>query len=265
MELGLCANPGFGPVAAAAGFSFLELHVQNDLKTLEDEAAFVPVLAEIRASPVPCPVANCFVPGSLKITGPDVNMTALEQYVTVAFERAERAGIDTIVFGSGGARRIPDGFSRDIAWQQLVEFGKMIGPVAQRHGVTVVVEPLNQGECNVLTSVEESGRYVTDVDHPNVRLLVDAYHWLTDDNDAGAIVAYGPLLRHVHMAASPSRAAPGLDDCDFSAFFHALKEAGYDGRISIESKWEDKAGQAAAARQALQRLVVEAGWSVPTS
>lgn len=259
MKLGLCAGPDFGPVAAAAGFDFVELHVQNHLKTLEDEAAFAPMLAEILASPVPYPVANCFVPGSFKITGPDVNMTALEQYVTVAFERAERAGIDTIVFGSGGARRIPDGFSRDIAWQQLVEFGKLLGPIAQRHGVTVVVEPLNQRECNVLTSVEESGRYVEDVDHPNVRLLVDAYHWLTDDNDADAIVNNGSLLRHVHIAASPSRLAPGLDGCDFSAFFRALKAAAYDGRISIESKWEDKAGQAAAARQALQRLVDVAG------
>ena len=134
----------------------------------------------------------------------------------------------------------------------------MIGPIAQQHNVMVVVEPLNQGECNVLNGVRESGSYVEDVDHPNVRLLVDAYHWLKDDNDYDAIVTYGPLLRHVHIATVTSRRAPGLEDCDFSDFFRALKEGGYTGRISIESGWEDKAGQAAEAFVALRDLVDEA-------
>jgi sugar phosphate isomerase/epimerase len=107
----------------------------------------------------------------------------------------------------------------------------------------------------VLNGVRESGGYVEDVDHPNVRLLVDAYHWLKDDNDYDAIVTYGPLLRHVHIATMASRRAPGLEACDFSDFFRALKEGGYEGRISIESGWEDKAGQAATAFAALRDLV----------
>ena len=37
MELGVCADPKFGPALADAGFTFVELHVQNNLKTLEDE------------------------------------------------------------------------------------------------------------------------------------------------------------------------------------------------------------------------------------
>lgn len=261
MKLGVCADPNVAPVLAEAGFEFLELHVQNHLKTtVEDEAAFLPELARIQASPVPCVAANCFLPGNLKVTGPDVNRNDLAAYAAVVFERAGQAGIDTIVFGSGGARRIPDDFERDIAWQQLVEFGKLIGPLAQRHNVMVVVEPLNQRECNVLTGVAESGRYVEDVDHPNVRLLVDAYHWLKDDNDYDAIVTYGPLLRHVHIATVATRRAPGVEDCDFTDFFRALKESGYDGRISIESGWTDMAAEASLAFTTLQRLVREAGW-----
>ncbi len=54
--------------------------------------------------------------------------------------------------------------------QQLLWFGAMVGPRAQAHDVTVVVEPLNvtRGECNVLTSVGESARYVRQVDHPEL-------------------------------------------------------------------------------------------------
>jgi sugar phosphate isomerase/epimerase len=261
MKLGVCADPTAAPVLAEAGFEFLELHVQNHLKTtVEDEAAFPPELARMQASVLPCVAANCFLPGNLKVTGPDVNRNALASYAEVVFQRAAQAGMDTIVFGSGGARRIPDDFERDIAWQQLVEFGQLIGPLAGRYGVVVVVEPLNQRECNVLTGVAESGRYVEDVNHPNVRLLVDAYHWLQDDNDYDAIVTYGPLLRHVHIATVTNRRAPGVEACDFTDFFRALKESGYDGRISIESGWTDMAAEAPVAFDTLHHLVREAGW-----
>ena len=45
-----------------------------------------------------------------------------------------------IVFGSGGARRIPDGFDRTRAWAQLVDFGRRIGPLAEERGVTIAMQ-----------------------------------------------------------------------------------------------------------------------------
>jgi sugar phosphate isomerase/epimerase len=255
MKLGVCADPQYGPALADAGFSFLELHVQNHLRTLEDEEAFESELARIQGAPIPASVANCFVPGSLKITGPEVDLDQLERYVETALGRAERAGIGTIVFGSGGARQIPEGYDRRQAWQQLVEFGKMVAPIAAAHRVTIVVEPLCERECNVLTTVGESGRYVMEVDHPHFLLLVDAYHWLLDQDSFDDIVRYGPLLRHVHIATPTSRLPPGFEPCDFSGFFRALKLSRYDGPVSIEARWEDIEAQAGEAYGHLERIV----------
>lgn len=261
MQYGVCADPKYGPVLAEAGFDFIELHVQNNLKTEQPEATFRAELSRIQASPLMPLAANCFVPGHLKITGPDVDWDALAAYAAEAFERAETAGIRTIVFGSGGARAIPEGFPRDEAWAQLVRFGKLIGPLAQDRGVTIVVEPLNvtNNACNVLTSVGESGRYVQAVDHPSVRLLVDAYHWGLDDDSYNDIVEMGPLLHHVHIATINNRMPPGFEPCDFTAFFSALKEADYDGPISIEAAWEDMERDATAAHERLVGLVTDAG------
>ncbi len=255
MKLGVCADPKFAPTLADADFEFIELHVQNHLKTQQDKTAFEAELTRIQASPIPALVANCFVPGVLKITGPDVDLVALERYVTLAFQRAKQASIGVIVFGSGGARRIPDGFDRETAWEQLITFGKMIGPIAQQHNVVVVVEPLNQRECNVLTSVGESGRYVQEVGHSNVQLLVDGYHWALDNDSYDDIVTYGHLLKHVHIATTASRLPPGFEACDFSPFFKALKEAKYEGPISIEARWDNIEHQAQAAYQHLKDLV----------
>jgi sugar phosphate isomerase/epimerase len=259
MKLGVCADPQLGPAIADAGFSFLELHVERHLKTLDDDDAFQPELARIQGAPIPALVANCFVPGKLKITGPEADLARLEEYVKTAFARAQRAGLQMIVFGSGGARQIPEGYDRERAWQQLLDFGQMIAPLAATHQVTVVVEPLSQLDCNVLTSVGEAGRYVKEVDHPHFRLLVDSYHWSRDNDSFDDIVQYGPLLRHVHIATTASRLAPGFEPCDFSDFFRALKLSGYDGPISIEGRWDNIEAQAGDAFVHLERIVRDAG------
>jgi len=259
MQFGVCGQPEIASVLAEAGYDFVEVHVQRDLKTTGSAQEFQPLLNQLRDAAVPVAAANCFVPGALKITGPDVDMDALTDYVQTAFDRAHQAGIETIVFGSGGARRIPDGFDRDVAWQQLLAFGQMIAPLAQSSEITVVVEPLNRRECNVFNSVGECAKYVRQIDHPHVRLLVDAYHWAQENDSYVELVASLPLIQHAHIASYESRMAPSLEACDFGPFFAALKEGGYDGRISIEGKWNDLESDAAAALQELKRAASAAG------
>lgn len=258
IQFGACGGPDIGGALRNAGFDFVELNVQRDLLPEQDSAAFEPMRRKIDQCPLPCTAANCFVPGHLKITGPDMDMGALTKYVETACGRAARVGIEAIVFGSGGARQIPDGVGRDQAYGQLLDFGRMAAGIAHRHGVTIVVEPLNRSECNVFNSVRECGDYVRELDHSGLRLLVDAYHVARDNDRLEDIVEYGDLIRHVHIATYASRLAPGGEDCDFAPFFGALKQCGYSGRISIEGGWADLAADAGHAYQVLTDAWAEA-------
>ena len=253
-QYGVCGGPGVAAVAAEAGYDYFEWTVGGLLKPREDHDAFAAALAEARAAALPCPVVNCFVPGDLKITGPDADLAALEQYVTTAFERAYEAGVDTIVFGSGGARRIPEGVDRQSAHQQIVAFCRMAAPIALGHGVTVVVEPLNVTECNVLTTVGESAELVREVDHRGLRLLADAYHMLKDDDSVESIAANGDIMAHIHIATAPNRLSPGGEESDFLPFFDALARARYAGRISIEGKIPDPPSDLPKALSLMKRL-----------
>ena len=255
MQFGVCGNPAIAGAAAPAGFSYFEWSVGELLKPREPEAAFEVALAEVRSAGLPCPVVNCFVPGDLKITGPSVDCDALQKYVTTTFERAAVAGVEIIVFGSGGARQIPEGFDRGQAHGQLVRFCSMFAPIAEKNGVTVVLEPLNRTECNVLNGVGECAALVREVGHPALRLLVDAYHLLRDGDPCEDIVANGDLLRHAHIATIPNRLAPAAEACDFVPFFEALVRAGYKDRLSIEGNIPSPGTELARAFSLMTNLV----------
>lgn len=234
MQFGVCGNFTLAAVAAGASYDYAEWGVTQLLAPLQPEAAFRALVENARTAELRYPAANGFIPGELKITGPEVDWTALETYVATTMERAERAGIETIVFGSGSARRIPQGFDPRKAHDQLVKFCRLAGPMAEDHGVTVAIEPLNKAECNVLTTVGECADLAREVGHPAIRLLVDAYHLMKDGDSYEDIVRHGDLLAHAHIATVPNRLAPGAEPCDCADFFAALAKAGYSGRISIE-------------------------------
>jgi sugar phosphate isomerase/epimerase len=255
MKLGVCGGPDLAQVAAQIGFDYFEWTVGSFLQPLGDEAAFQRVWSEVQAVPLPCPALNVFLPGTLKITGPAVDWQKLSDYVETALQRAQVTGIEVIVFGSGGARRIPEGTPRSTALDQLHQFGLLVAEKAQRVGVQMAVEPLNTRECNVLTSVREAAAYVRQVNHPSLRLLVDAYHWALEAEPVEAILENGDLIIHAHLATPQNRLPPGVEAYDFTPFLGALRQVGYQGRLSIEANLQNPVPDLARAIETLRAWI----------
>lgn len=67
------------------------------------------------------------------------------------------------------------------------------------------------------------------------------------------IVAFGERLHHAHIATVPNRQAPGVEECDFSAFFRPPASAKYRGRISIEAGIPDPSRDLPRALAAMRR------------
>lgn len=257
MKLGVCTSASANAtILAGSDAAFAEENVQSFLKPRDgDEAAWQQRLAAARACGRPILAANCFLPGDLPCVGPAVDRAAIRAWAETAFRRAGEAGIVRIVFGSGGSRRIPDGFDRARARAQFVDLLRELGPMAHARGVCLVVEPLNSGECNFITSVDEGAAIVRDAGVDGVRLLADIYHMLRDGEGPESIVRAGALLRHVHVAEREKRTAPGVAGDDFSPYLRALARIGYADAISIESGWQDFAAQLPGAMAELRRQV----------
>ena len=262
MKVGLCTSPENATLARDAGFDYIEGNVQGLLVAEQSDEFFAGHLKAARGAVLPITAANCFLPGTLKCVGPDVDEDRLVRYAETAFRRAQEAGIRLIVFGSGGARQIPEGFSRDEAHDEMLAFLCRIVPLAQAHGVVLVLESLNSQECNFINSLAEGAAFVTEIDHPHFRLLVDIYHMLMEGEAPGEIVKYGAWIQHAHVAELNGRFAPGTSGEDFGPYLRALKKIDYRGTISFECNWkrqlsEEGASSVRSFREQLQRAGLE--------
>jgi sugar phosphate isomerase/epimerase len=193
-------------------------------------------MEQVETSPLPVLAANLLVPAAMKVTGPDVNLDALHTYMQRVTRRARRAGIEILVFGSGGARQVPEGFDRERAAEQILDFARLSAELAASAGVVIVAEPLNRGECNILNSIGEAMGYVRSVNRPSFQCLLDTYHfWLENEPLANLRESIGSI-RHVHVADTEGRVAPGVSrSADYQPVFRILKQSGYDARISVEA------------------------------
>jgi len=221
------------PAARAAGFDYLEMPLST-IAALS-EAEFSGVKQKVLDSKFPVEACNVFFPRSLRLTGPDVDWKQVEDYVKLALGRAGQLSAKVVVFGSGGSRQVPEGFPMEQAWLQLVQLLRMIEPIAAENGITVVIEPLNDKETNIIHTGAEGFALAKLVDRPHIRLLLDLFHMSLMKEDFGIAVTASGYVRHAHFAKPEGRVYPSVIEDEFKAFFGGLKRGGYDGRVSVEA------------------------------
>lgn len=123
--------------------------------------------------------------------------------------------------------------TRDFLCEQFDE----IGTLAQKHGTTVILEPLNRREAFYLRQLSDAASICRDIDNLGVTCLGDFWHMTWEETcDMAAFLSAGKHLSHVHMASRKRRSMPGEDgDADnYVNGFRGLKMLGYDKYVSFE-------------------------------
>lgn len=221
---------------AMSGYDYVELPLAEIMDLSESQFNTL-IIDELERYNIQCEVCNNFFPGTIRLTGDDVDCQRIMDYVNRALNRAKSLGVQYVVFGSGKAKHVPDGYHLEKGYLQIVELLKLIGPVAESKGITIVIEPLRKEECNLINTFEEGCRLASDVNHKSVRVLVDFYHMTIEKEPLIHLEQKGrEYLRHVHFANPNGRVYPGtLQEADYIPFFQVLKKIGYNQRISCEA------------------------------
>ncbi|HHY46097.1 MAG TPA: sugar phosphate isomerase/epimerase [Firmicutes bacterium] len=105
---------------------------------------------------------------------------------------------------------------------------------AASRGTSLVIEPINRYETDIVNTVDEAIELIETVGKPNVGLLLDTFHMNIEEPDMLlSIRRAAPYIKHVHFADS-NRWAPGCGHLDFAEITRLLRDVGYEGFVSAE-------------------------------
>ncbi len=216
------------------GYDYIELSLAHIMRL--PEVDFRALRSKLIESGIKCEACNNFFPPELKLTGPTANMGSILDYTGKAIERAGLLGSEIIVFGSGKAKNVDEGFPMIEAWGQIEDLLKQIDALAGKYGITIVIEPLRKAECNIINNIGEALMLVKKVNRNHIQMLADYYHMVIEHDPPKILEEASAHIRHVHLAKVDGRTFPkNIEEDDYAPFIESLNNINYDKRISIEA------------------------------
>lgn len=180
---------------------------------------------------------NCFVPSELKIIE---NTQKMWDYIEKAFYRMEKLSAEMIVFGSGGARKIPDSVEVDEGLRILENFIYKCNNLAEKHNMIFILEPLNRNESNFLPTVKSAYDLCKKLNLSNTKILADIFHMYVEKENFSVINETVDELYHVHINNPLTRGCPTLEENEvIRNFAKALRSASYNKTVTIESSFNN--------------------------
>ncbi len=110
----------------------------------------------------------------------------------------------------------------------LAEYGRECG-------IAIVLEPMSHFRVSLVNTPDQVMRLIEAADHPNLKVLLDTYHMVTEIRDfPAAIHKMAPHLWGLH-ACENDRGCPGGGLIPWPAITQALKATGFHGHILMET------------------------------
>ncbi|HYW47683.1 MAG TPA: sugar phosphate isomerase/epimerase family protein [Bryobacteraceae bacterium] len=143
-----------------------------------------------------------------------------------------------------GPNRFPDLSpvmnAREVEERLLVAQLKQLVAAVESSGVTLLLEPCNHKETHFMYQQGQAASIIERVGSPGLGILSDFYHMQIEEPSIPETLGlYGRLTRYVHLADGEKRTEPGSLPFDYRPGFRALKQWGYSGWLTVESKFTD--------------------------
>ena len=223
---------------AESGYDGVEVApftLAGDIRTL-DAGARRRIRAAADAHVLPITALHWLLvsPEGLHINSPDPAVReATAAYLEALIDFAADLGAATLVFGSPKQRRIAPGVSRDQAEAWAEAAVRRLIPRLDARDVRLAMEPLPPPEADLWLTAHETWAFIERIGHPRVGLHLDVKSMCAEGDPVEIIRKYGSRAFYVH-ANDANRRGPGFGDVEFGPILQALREAGYDGWVSVE-------------------------------
>ena len=216
---------------AEAGFDYLETQL-SDIVDMDKEK-YLRLKKELEANNLTVKGGLLLLPRNMPLLTEDMNITQIVSRTEQTLNIAADLGTETVVFAP---RRINDNDDLGKALDRMKLILSSIDPIAGKHGIQVVVEPLCQRETNTLNTIQQAADLLSCIEAPNTGILCDLYHVRADGLTLDAVIANSAMINHLHIAYPIGRTLPSQSDdmAEYEEFSNAVKQIGYKGKLSIE-------------------------------
>lgn len=119
---------------------------------------------------------------------------------------------------------------------------RRIAPHAAKHGITLLIEPLNTRDVPgyVLNRTEQALTVLDNVQADNTALQFDLYHRQIMQGDLLAALEHSiHRIGHIQIAGVPARNEPSYGEINYRPILERLDNLGYDGWVGCEYRPEE--------------------------
>lgn len=176
-------------------------------------------------------------PKGLHVTTPDKALRERSwKHIRNLIDLCADLGPDGVmIFGSPKQRETTGGLSREEATRNFTEGLAGVAPHAGERGVTVLIEALPAGQCDVVLTLDEAASLVRQINHPAIQTMFDTHNAVDETEPHECLVdRHFDLIRHVHVNEMDGRHC-GTGNYDFKPVLRVLRRRNYTGWISLEA------------------------------
>ena len=174
-------------------------------------------------------------------------------YLGCLAELCRDLGGSLMVLGSPLQRNFPPEMTHETAMDNARWVLEKVLPTLEQQRVTIAIEPLGPSEGNFLNHAADAVRIIERVNSPWIRLHLDVKAMSSAGRPIDQLIVENARhLAHFH-ANDPNRLGPGMGEVDFVPIFAALRQAKYDGWVSVEV-FDYSPGVETLARESMQNM-----------
>ena len=132
------------------------------------------------------------------------------------------------------------GMTQQQMHQNIIDGLKKAAPVAEKHGIMLILEPMNirvDHKGHSLYGSEPTVRICREVNSPMVKINWDLYHMqITEGDLCGRLKDGFEQVGYLQLADHPGRNEPGTGEIHYNRVLRQAYELGYRGFIGLECR-----------------------------
>lgn len=169
---------------------------------------------------------------NLAAADPRQRADSVEYVKSVVTMVKELEGHEITIVPATVGKVVPDGTPED-EWRWVVDGLREVYDYATRCGVRMAIEPLNRFETYFVNRGDQALALANAVGK-DCGVCLDMFHMNIEEQDLHATIrTVGSKLVDFHVAEN-NRLAPGMGRFDWAAVVKTLRDAGYQGALTLE-------------------------------